>query len=128
MAERSANLESVSGRSRSGTASIVSASLAALASLLATVACCIPVLPLALAAGFAGMGTFLSAARPYFMAASVILVAFGFYQAARAKKCRRRSVAASVLLWFSALMVAASIFFPQWVANILANLTAGWKT
>jgi hypothetical protein len=125
MVERTANPETAPERSRSGTVSIVSASLAALASLISMVACCLPVLSFALAAGFAGLGSVLSAARPYLMAASVILIVFGFYQATRAKKCRRRpSVAASILLWLSALIVAVSIFFPQWMANIVANLTA----
>jgi hypothetical protein len=124
MNERSGKLE-YSERSRPGTAGIVSASLAALASIIATSACCVPILSVALAAGFAGLGTFLSDARPYLLAASVLFIGFGLYQAARAKKCRRRpSVAASLLLWLSALLVALSIFFPQVMASVMANLTA----
>jgi hypothetical protein len=125
MAEPRGKPGSPSERSRSETARIVSGSLAALASLIAATACCLPILSLALAAGFAGLGTFLSDARPYFLAASVLLIGYGFYQAARAKKCRRRpSAAASILLWLSALLVAVSIFFPQSIASIVANLTA----
>lgn len=124
MVERGTKPEYRSERSRSGSARIVSASLAALATLAASVACCVPILSLALAAGFAGLGTFLSAARPYLLAASVLFIAYGFYQAARAKKCRRRpAAAASILLWLSALFVAVSIFFPQLMANLVANLT-----
>jgi cytochrome bd-type quinol oxidase subunit 2 len=125
MVEQIATPETAPARSGTATVSIVSSSLAAVASLIAMAACCVPVLSFVLAAGFAGLGTALSAARPYLMAASVILIAYGFYQAARARKCRRRpSVAASILLWLSALIVAGSIFFPQLMANIVANLAA----
>lgn len=125
MSESSTKTKTTFEQSRSGNASVVSASLAALTSLLATTACCIPVLSLAFAAGFAGLGAILWAIRPYLLAASVILIVYGFFQAARARKCRRRpSVAASILLWVSAGIVAVSIFFPQLMANIVASLTA----
>lgn len=124
MVDGNAQPESPPEQSRSGTASVVSAALAALVSLIATAACCMPILSIALAAGFASLGAVLSAARPYLLAASVLFIAYGFYQAARAKKCRRRpSVAASVLLWLSALLVAVSIFLPQLMANVVANLS-----
>lgn len=125
MSERSTKPETAFEPSRSGTASVISISLAALTSLLATAACCIPMLSFVLAAGFAGLGDVFAAIRPYLLAASVILIAYGFLQAARARKCRRRaSVAASIFLWVSAGIVAVSIFFPQLMANIVANLTA----
>jgi hypothetical protein len=78
-----------------------------------------------MAAGLAGGSAFLSAARPYLLAASVLLIAFGFYEARRAKKCHRRpGIISSVLLWVSAGFVFLSIFFPPAMANTAASLLA----
>lgn len=101
------------------------AGLAAIASVLAASACCLPVFPFVVAAGFAGGSAFLSAARPYLLAASVFFVAYGLYQAWRAKQCRRRtSVFTAILLWFSAIFVVMSVFLPQVMANAAADLLA----
>lgn len=101
------------------------AAVAALGSVLAAASCCLPVLPFVLAAGFAGGSTLLDAARPYLLGASVLFIALGFYQARRAKQCRRKpSKAGAILLWMSAAIVGASIFFPQTMANAAANLFA----
>jgi hypothetical protein len=101
------------------------ASLAAIGSVLAASSCCLPILPFMMAAGLAGSSTFLSAARPYLLAASILFIAYGFYQAWRAKKCRRQpNVIASALLWISAVFVFVSIFFPQLMANAAAGLLA----
>ena len=63
--------------------------------------------------------------RPYLLAFSVLFVAFGFYQAWRAKQCNGRpNVLSSFLLWASALFVTVSIFFPQVLANAAAGLLA----
>ena len=98
------------------------ASLAAIGSVLAASSCCLPVLPFMMAAGLAGGSPFLEAARPYLLVASVLLIAFGFFQAWRAKKCQRRpSIVNSILLWTSAAFVFFSIFFPQVMANLLAR-------
>jgi cytochrome bd-type quinol oxidase subunit 2 len=99
------------------------ASIAAIGSVLVASSCCLPVLPFAVAAGFAGGSTFLSAARPYLLGVSILLIVGGFYQAFRAKKCMQRpSVIASALLWASAVFVFISIFFPQVMANAAADL------
>ncbi len=101
------------------------ASLAAVGSVLAASSCCLPILPFMMAAGLAGGSAFLSAARPYLLAASILFIAYGFYQAWRAKKCQRRPGAiASALLWVSAAFVVISIFFPQVMANAAAGLLA----
>jgi hypothetical protein len=101
------------------------ASLAAIGSVLAASICCLPILPFMMAAGLAGSSTLLSAARPYLLAASILFVGYGFYQAWRAKRCERRpSAIASVLLWVSAVFVVVSIFFPQFMANAAAGLLA----
>jgi len=84
-----------------------------------------PVLTLMFAGGAAAGSTVLSAARPYLLAASMLFIAYGFYQTWRAKQCERRpGIAASVLLWLSALFVLVSLFFPQVVANAAANWLA----
>jgi len=99
------------------------ASVAALSSVLAASICCLPILPFLVAAGFAGSSAFLTAARPYLLGASIVFIAYGFYQASRAKKCQRRpSAIGSVLLWLSAAFVFMSIFFPQVMANASASL------
>jgi cytochrome bd-type quinol oxidase subunit 2 len=100
-------------------------SLAAVASVVAASSCCLPLLPFLMAAGLAGGSAFLSAARPYLMVVSILLVAYGFYQARRARQCDRRpSVLASALLWVSAVFVVLSILFPQVMANAAASLFA----
>lgn len=101
------------------------ASIGAIGSVLAASSCCLPILPLFVAAGLAGGSAFLTAARPYLVGASILFIGFGFYQAQRAKKCRRRpSVIATFLLWTAAVFVAISIFFPQVMANVSASLLA----
>ena len=108
---------------QSGGARTAAASLAAIGSVLAATSCCLPVLPFAMAAGFAGGSAFLSAARPYLLGVSILCIAFGFHQARRARKCRRKpGVVAPILLWFSTLFVAVSVFFPQVMANAAADL------
>jgi cytochrome bd-type quinol oxidase subunit 2 len=101
------------------------ASLAAIGGVLAASSCCLPILPFLMAVGFAGSAQFLSAARPYLLAASILFIAWGFYQAWRAKRCQRRpNVIASALLWVSAVFVVISVFFPQLMANAAADLLA----
>jgi hypothetical protein len=101
------------------------ASIAAIGSVLAASSCCLPLLPFLFAAGAAGSSAFLDTVRPYLLALSVALVAYGFYQARRAKQCNcRPSVLTSVLLWTSAAFVAVSILFPQVLANAAAGLLA----
>jgi len=99
------------------------ASIAAVGSVLAATSCCLPVLPFLLAASFAGSSAFLEVARPFLLIGSILFIAVGFYQAWRAKQCRRRpSVISSILLWTSAVFVFVAIFFPQLMANAAASL------
>ena len=113
-----------SGASSRGARTAV-ASVAALGSVLAASSCCLPILPFVFAAGVAGTSAFLTALRPYLLALSVLLVGYGFYEAWRARQCRcRPSIVSSVLLWSSAFFVLVSIFFPQVLANSMANLLA----
>jgi hypothetical protein len=101
------------------------ASIAAIGSILAASSCCLPILPLLAATGFAGASAFLSAARPYLLGASILFIAYGFYRVWRSKTCgRRRGIAGSILLWVSTVFVVVSICFPQVLANATANLLA----
>ena len=98
------------------------ASSAALVSAVAASSCCLPLLPFVAAAGFAGSSALFTALRPYLLGASVLLIAFGFYQAHRAKQCNcRPSKLSTAVLWFSAVVIAVMIFFPQAVAALLAG-------
>jgi hypothetical protein len=100
----------------------IAASLTAIGSLLVASSCCLPLLPFVMAAGLAGTSAFLSEIRPYLLVGSLLAIAFGFYQARRARKCNRRTnIAASILLWVSAGVVLISIFFPQIMANAIAG-------
>ena len=98
------------------------ASLGAIGSILAATSCCWPVLPFVFAAGTAGGSVWLAKLRPFLLAASALFVAFGFYQAWRAKQCNcKPRLANTLLLWFSAVVVVVSILFPEVLANLLAG-------
>lgn len=100
----------------------MAACVAAIGSILAASACCLPLFPLMISAGLAGASAFLAGIRPYLLAGSILFIAFGFYQARRARKCNRRTgMAATVLLWVSAGFVSISILFPQVMANLIAG-------
>jgi hypothetical protein len=102
------------------------ASLAALGSVIVASSCCIPLLPFLFAAGAAGASGFFVQLRPYMLVLSVLFIALGFYKSWRAKKCNRRpSRISTFLLWFSAIVVFAFIFFPQAIANLVADGLAG---
>lgn len=113
-------------RTKAGSKSTVVASIAALASVIAASSCCLPLLPFLFAASAASTSVFVAAFRPYLLVLSVVLVAFGFYRSWRAKQCNcKPSRISTFLLWFSAIVVVAMIFFPQVIANLLADLLAG---
>ncbi len=106
----------------SGRVNSAAASLAAIGSVLAASTCCLPIFPFVFAAGLAGSSALLAALRPYLLALSVVLIAYGFYQARRATECKSRpSIVNSVLLWSSAFFVGISILFPQVLANLVAR-------
>jgi hypothetical protein len=110
----------------SGSKTTVVASLAALGGVIVASSCCLPLLPFLFAAGAAGTSVFVTALRPYLLALSVLLIVFGFYKSWRAKQCNcRPSRISTFLLWFSAIVVFVFVFFPQVIANFLANLLAG---
>src|SRR6267142_2520143 len=84
----------------------IAAGLAALGSVVVASSCCLPLLPFLFAAGAAGTSAFFVRVRPFLLAASVMLIALGFYQRWRAKQCRcKPSLVSTILLWFSAIVV-----------------------
>lgn len=104
----------------------VFASLGDLVSVIAASSCCLPLVPFLFAAGAAGTSAFVTKLRPYLLVLSVLLIAFAFYKSWRAKQCNcKRSRGSTVSLWFSAIVVFVFIFFPQVIANFLANVLAG---
>ena len=126
MLEREHKVDQIQERDKAGSKTTIITSLAALGSVIAASSCCLPLLPFMLAAGTAGTSAFFTRFRPYLLVLSVLLVAFGFYKAFRAKQCHRRpSAISTVLLWLSAIVVFVFVFFPQVIANLLADLLAG---
>ena len=111
---------------KSGSRSTVVVSLAALGSVVAASSCCLPLLPFIFAAGAAGTSAFIAQLRPYLVVLSVLLIAFGFYKSWRAKQgnCKPSRIS-TFILWFSAIVVFVFIFFPQVIANLVADLLAG---
>jgi len=103
------------------------ASLGAMLSSLLTLVCCLP-LPFLGAAGLAGASVFLTAARPWLIGISVILLGAGFFQVYRGMKCRaRQSRIALVLLSLATVLVVFLLLFPQVLAGLLADLSSQQK-
>ena len=99
----------------------LSASLAAILSSLATMACCVP-LGFAAAIGAAGASAFLLRFRPWFLVLSVALIGLGFWQQRRAKQCAVKGrLIGQILLWTAVVVVLAMILFPQQIAGFLAD-------
>jgi len=104
---------------RSGTG--LSASLAAIVSSLATIACCVP-LGFATAIGAAGASAFVLQFRPWFLVLSIALIGLGFWQQRRAKQCAVKGrLIGQFLLWTAVAIVLAMILFPQQIAGFLAD-------
>ena len=119
-------VEETRAKNKSGSRSTAVVSLAALGSVVATSSCCLPLLPFVFAAGAAGTSAFIAQLRPYLLVLSVLLIAFGLYKSWRAKQCNcKPSRISTFILWFSAIVVFLFIFFPQVIANLVADLLAG---
>jgi|SRR5215813_8082149 len=121
MATKTGKIDGETSRSKR----TIVASIAALGSIVLASSCCLPMFPFLLAAGAAGSSAFFVTIRPFLLIASLLLIAFGFYQRWRAKQCSRRpNPLSAILLWFSTVVVILSILFPQVIANLVANLLA----
>ncbi len=103
----------------------ISASLGAIVSSLATMACCMP-LGFAGALGAAGASALVQRFRPWLLALSIALLGIGFWQQRRARLCSvKRSYLSAVLLWTAVVFVAAMIVFPQEIAGFIADHLSG---
>jgi len=85
-----------------------------------SVACCLP-LGIPAAAGLAGVGMVADDLQPWFLAASIVLLALGLIQLYRRPACERRNPLTVALFLFAAIIVLAMILFPQSVASFLAD-------
>lgn len=106
----------------------ISASVGAILSSLASLACCLP-LGLAAALGTAGASAFAQTLRPWLLGLSVVLLAIGFWQQNRASQCTVKGrVGGKVLLWATVAVVVGIILFPQQIAGFIADrLPSTWK-
>ena len=103
----------------------VSASLAAIASTVATIGCCLP-LGFAAALGTAGASAFLQKFRPWLLGLSIVFLGIGFWQQHRAKQCAvKRSYWGTVLLWLAVVVVVGMVLFPQEIAGFIADRLSG---
>ncbi len=105
--------------------SVISASVGAIVSSLATIGCCLP-LGFAAALGTAGASAFFQKMRPWLLGVSIVLLGVGFWQQRRAKQCAaKRSYLSEVMLWSAVVMVVGMILFPQEIAGFIADRFAG---
>lgn len=99
----------------------VAAVTSALATAFASIACCLP-LGFAGAAGALGLGVALAPWRPWLIGLSIALLGLGVWQLVReGRTCRRRSRFRIAVLSFSATIVVAVVFFPQKIAELMAD-------
>ena len=99
----------------------ISASLAAVLSSFATMACCFP-LGFAGAVGAGAASAFFTTLRPWFLGFSIALIGFGFWQQHRAKQCAVRGRwLGNVLLWAAVVVVLGMFLFPQQFAGLITG-------
>lgn len=99
----------------------VSASLAAIASSVATISCCLPI-GFAAALGAGSASAFLTTLRPWLLGLSVVFISLGFWQRYRAKQCAVQGrLLGNVLLWAAVIVVLGMILFPQEIAAVIAD-------
>jgi hypothetical protein len=99
----------------------ISASLAAILSSVATMACCLP-LGFAAALGAGVTSAFFSTLRPWLLGISIALIGLGFWQQYRAKQCDIRGrLVGKILLWAAVVVVTGMILFPQQIAGFIAD-------
>ena len=95
--------------------------MAAAASALATLACCLP-LGIAAAAATASLGAVLSEYRPWLLAGSAILLIVGVGQLMRVQRaCAARHRGSIAMLALSATILVLVALFPQVVAGLIAD-------
>jgi len=119
-------LEENRAKSKSGSGVRWLPALAALGSVITASSCCLRCCLSCLLPEQAGTSAFVAQLRPYLLVLSVLLIAFGFYKSWRAKQCNcKPSRISTFLLWFLGDCGVVFIFFPQVIANLVADLLAG---
>src|SRR6185312_14261748 len=104
---------------QSGKGAVLSTA-ASLASLVAALSCCLPLGTLLMAAGSAGASLFSEKLRPWLVWVSVACLALAFVQTYFRSRCEFRTRRLrTVLLWFSALVVSATLLAPQFTGSLL---------
>lgn len=103
------------------------AAVSALASFIAAGSCCLPLGPVLIAAGFAGLSALLETLRPWLIGCSVVSLSAGFWLAYGRKRCDTRPGRVSVALLWSALAITlVMMLFPGVIAGLVADaLEAG---
>jgi hypothetical protein len=97
--------------------------VAAAASALSAMACCLPS-SIAAAAGAAGLGVIAEPLRPWMVGLSLALLVVGFVQLYRSNRtCQRRSPVSIAVFLISAIIVLGVILFPQLTASLVAGAT-----
>jgi hypothetical protein len=95
---------------------------ASLVSLLAALSCCLPLGTLLMAAGSAGASLFTEKLRPWLVWISVACVLLAFVQTYFRARCDFRTRRfRTILLWFSAVVVGATLIAPHFTATLLAG-------
>lgn len=91
-------------------------------SLFAALACCLPLGTMLMSAGAAGASLLSESLRPILLWLSIAFVILAFVQTYFRSRCefRHRRVR-TVLLWFSAVVVTASVAAPRFTATLLAG-------
>jgi hypothetical protein len=96
--------------------------LASLASLVAALSCCLPLGTMLMAAGAAGASLVSETLRPWLLWLSVVCVAVAFVQTYVRSRCEFRfRRGRTLLLWFSALVIGATLLAPRFTASLLAG-------
>ena len=103
--------------------------VAALAGLVAALSCCLPLGTLLMAAGSAGASLLSEALRPWLLWLSVGCLALAFAQTYFRARCEfRHRRLRTALLWFSAVVVGATLFAPRFTATLLAGKLPAFAT
>jgi hypothetical protein len=95
--------------------------IAAAASAVATLICCLPV-GFAAAAATASLSAVVLSYRPWILGASMLLLVVGLVQVMRVQRaCSTRSRASVAIFALSATTVLLVVFFPQVIASLIAD-------